>query len=292
MAASYGRFPIKSCATFCAGWPVGYGHHLKGPEKGVVVKESKNTRQIVRGDIRKAGRRMLMAALVAGMLLGGSPALSLAAELDASDPAKEVQQVAVDKAADGRAEAPTGDQGEVAPVPEAAPVASQQDAGSSPIDNKAAPAFEAAAAPEAAPVTNQQDAGALSAENESAPEAQDAAAPDAAVPAEAQPAEEKQENPMTLSKETMDVRTNDLAKKAVTVASVDAEGAEGVVSFEKVSGDGALTIDEATGDVTIKKGAEGGFYTMKVKAVASGNEDFEAAAETITIKVEVGLSQC
>lgn len=98
----------------------------------------------------------------------------------------------------------------------------------------------------------------------------------------------KAANPITVKTVTRTANATTLAKKAVTVARpLSVTNAQGKVTYSKVSGSSALTINKKTGQVTVKKGAKKGTYTIKVKATAAGNANYKARSRYVTCKVVV-----
>ena len=59
------------------------------------------------------------------------------------------------------------------------------------------------------------------------------------------------------------------------------------VTYEKVSGNKKIKINNKTGKVTVKKGIKKGTYKVKVKVTVAGNDNFEATEETVTFKVKI-----
>ena len=65
------------------------------------------------------------------------------------------------------------------------------------------------------------------------------------------------------------------------------KNAKGTVTFQKVSGSGALSIHKTTGKVTVARKTKKGSYSMKVKVTASGGKNYKQASKTVTVKVKV-----
>ena len=64
--------------------------------------------------------------------------------------------------------------------------------------------------------------------------------------------------------------------------------AKGALTFTKLSGDRRISVDEQTGAVTIQKGLKWGVYPVKVKVLATGDDNYEpSAAKTVTFTVVV-----
>ena len=62
---------------------------------------------------------------------------------------------------------------------------------------------------------------------------------------------------------------------------------KGKVTYAKVSGNSKISINSATGRVTAKKGLRKGTYSVKVKATAAGDNNYNMIAKTVTFKVKV-----
>ncbi len=76
------------------------------------------------------------------------------------------------------------------------------------------------------------------------------------------------------------------AKAQVFSIGAKASG-RGKLTYAKVSGSSALTINKTTGKITVKKGTRKGTYTIRVKVTAAANANYNAANVTKIIKVIV-----
>lgn len=86
---------------------------------------------------------------------------------------------------------------------------------------------------------------------------------------------------------TKQILTKYVKAAAQTMSLITVKGAQGEVSYHKMSGSDKLTIDEKTGKVTLAKGASAGTYTMVVHAFAEGNEAYESGPSQVTVTVKV-----
>ncbi|MDO4807877.1 MAG: hypothetical protein Q4A07_11600, partial [Coriobacteriales bacterium] len=80
-----------------------------------------------------------------------------------------------------------------------------------------------------------------------------------------------------------------VSKKKQVVQPIKATGANGTVSYKKVSKGSSkyLSVNKKTGKVTVSKGTKKGTYTIKVQVSAAGNKNFKKATKTVTCKVVV-----
>ena len=82
------------------------------------------------------------------------------------------------------------------------------------------------------------------------------------------------------------VQASTLKNKAVTVAfPAKVKAARGRLTFAKVSGSSALSINKKTGNVTVKKGTKRGTYVITIKLSAAGNKNYKS--KTVTVKCKI-----
>ena len=86
---------------------------------------------------------------------------------------------------------------------------------------------------------------------------------------------------------TKKVSAKKLKKKAQKITAISLKGAEGGVTYKRVKGSGKLKINKKTGKITVKKNTKKGTYSMTVKIIVSGNDQYEPATKTVKIKVRV-----
>ncbi len=97
----------------------------------------------------------------------------------------------------------------------------------------------------------------------------------------------KAKNPVTVKASAKSVKVSKVKKAKQTVAPLTVKKAQGKVTYKKVSGAKALTINAKTGKVTVKKGTAKGTYKIKVKVTAAGNANYKKLTKTVTVKVTV-----
>lgn len=101
---------------------------------------------------------------------------------------------------------------------------------------------------------------------------------------------DKGSNPITAFGKTVKLNYSDLRKGNITVdrkKAISLKGAKGTVKYQRKSGNSKIKIDKATGKVTVKKKLKKGTYTLKVKVIASGNNNYNKGAQTVYIKIKV-----
>ena len=76
------------------------------------------------------------------------------------------------------------------------------------------------------------------------------------------------------------------AKKSVK-GTIRVKNAVGKVTYAKTGGSARLKVNKKTGKITVRKGTKKGTYKIKVKVKAAGNEDYEVAVKTVTVKIVV-----
>ena len=84
--------------------------------------------------------------------------------------------------------------------------------------------------------------------------------------------------------------TYNAAKATGLPANIEVDGADGEVTYVNVSsqvGAKKLTVDEATGAVTVPKGTPAGTYTVEVKVIAAGDGNHVAGSVTKSFTVTV-----
>lgn len=87
----------------------------------------------------------------------------------------------------------------------------------------------------------------------------------------------KAAQPMKLSAATRTQEYYPLVSSALTVASpFTVAGAQGTVTYGKVSGDSALSVNASSGKVTVAKGTAVGTYKINVRVSNAGNDNYES----------------
>ena len=100
----------------------------------------------------------------------------------------------------------------------------------------------------------------------------------------------KASNPLTVKGKTATLKYKNIKKKTQYLAVsqvLTVTKNKGKVTYAKVSGNSKISINSATGRVTAKKGLRKGTYSVKVKATAAGDNNYNMIAKTVTFKVKV-----
>ena len=98
------------------------------------------------------------------------------------------------------------------------------------------------------------------------------------------------DNPMIVRTTDQTVKASRLAKKAKTIKkAIVVKKAKGEVRFVKVkkASSSELTLDKATGAITVAKGTMPGDYTLKVRVKAAGTSKYNPATKAVVVKVRV-----
>ena len=78
-----------------------------------------------------------------------------------------------------------------------------------------------------------------------------------------------------------------LKKKAQVFTLGATVNSKGTLSYKKLSGNSAITVNSKTGKVTVKKGVKKGTYTAKIKVSAAAKGNYKAESKTVTVTVKV-----
>ena len=98
----------------------------------------------------------------------------------------------------------------------------------------------------------------------------------------------KAKQKMTVKAQAKRVRAKKLKKKNQTVKkAIAVKGAQGKVTYKKLSGSSRLKINQKNGKITVKKGKKKGTLRMKVRVSASGNGNYLPFTKTVTVKIQV-----
>ena len=76
-------------------------------------------------------------------------------------------------------------------------------------------------------------------------------------------------------------------KKAQKIALGASVNSKGKMSFKKVSGNKAITVNTKTGTLTVKKGLKKGTYKVKVQITSKATGSYNAGKKTVTVTVRV-----
>ena len=99
----------------------------------------------------------------------------------------------------------------------------------------------------------------------------------------------KLENPMTAEAKTVSVKASKLKKGSVKVERekyLTVENAQGDLTYKKGRGNKKITVSK-TGKLTIKKGLKNGNYNVTVSVTASGNDEYDSITQAVRFKVRV-----
>ena len=97
-------------------------------------------------------------------------------------------------------------------------------------------------------------------------------------------------NPLKVDGRTVSLKAKKLKSKSQVVKSEKAlrvRNAEGVVRYELAQKYAQFTINQGTGDITVKKGTKKGTYKLKVIVTAAGNAKYLPGSKTVTVKIKV-----
>ncbi|MBR0412221.1 MAG: leucine-rich repeat protein [Eubacterium sp.] len=101
---------------------------------------------------------------------------------------------------------------------------------------------------------------------------------------------DKAPNRLAVKAKTKKLSCSSLKKKSLAVARKDlitVSGAKGKVTYAKVSGNRAFTVNRKTGRVTVKKGTAKGEYTVKIKVTAAGDKNYKKSSKTVAVKIVI-----
>lgn len=78
-----------------------------------------------------------------------------------------------------------------------------------------------------------------------------------------------------------------LKKKAQAFTMGTTVNSKGTLTYKKLSGSSAITVNSKTGKVTVKKGIKKGTYKTKIKVSAAAKGNYKAGSKTVTVTVKV-----
>ncbi|MBQ9000947.1 MAG: hypothetical protein IJ087_03740 [Eggerthellaceae bacterium] len=90
---------------------------------------------------------------------------------------------------------------------------------------------------------------------------------------------------VTAKVKTLKAKT--LKKTKQTFKRIVVKGAKGTLTYKKVGGSKALSVNKATGKVTVKKGTKAGVYKMTVKVTAAATKTYAKATKEVEVTVKV-----
>lgn len=83
------------------------------------------------------------------------------------------------------------------------------------------------------------------------------------------------------------VKYANLKKKAQSIALGASVNSKGTLSYQKVSGSSAVTVDKKSGKLSVRKGTKKGTYKVKVRVRAAVKGKYNAGSKDVTITVRV-----
>ena len=100
--------------------------------------------------------------------------------------------------------------------------------------------------------------------------------------------EKKDAQPLKVTASSASTNYKAMTGAAKTFSLVKASGNKGKITYSLAGGStSGLTIDKTTGRITLKKGANAGAYTAKVRVTAAATADCFGAAKTVAAKITV-----
>ena len=105
------------------------------------------------------------------------------------------------------------------------------------------------------------------------------------------PKRPKVKQPMSVSVDTTNVNAGKLEKKKLKIKPIKVKKAKGKVTYKVVGGNKkskkALSVNEKTGVVTVRKKTAKGKYVIKVKITAAGTSKYKVGSKTVKVKITV-----
>ena len=101
------------------------------------------------------------------------------------------------------------------------------------------------------------------------------------------------ENPIEVTGKSVTINGDKLAAGNVKIArkkAISYKKAKGKVTYKKTSGNSNITVNKKTGDITVKKALAGDTeetYTIKVKVIAAGNNNYKKGSETAVVRIKI-----
>ena len=83
------------------------------------------------------------------------------------------------------------------------------------------------------------------------------------------------------------IKYTTLKKKAQVFTMGATVNSKGKLTYKKLSGSSAITINSTTGKLTVKKGVKKGTYKAKIKISAAAKGNYKAGSKTVTVTVKV-----
>ena len=100
---------------------------------------------------------------------------------------------------------------------------------------------------------------------------------------------EKKENTMTAKGNSLSVKGTAKKHTISRAKAYTIKDPVGTLTFKKTNkkGGSKITVNKTSGKITVKKGIKKGTYKVKVKIKASGNKEYKAGSQTVTVTIKV-----
>ena len=100
---------------------------------------------------------------------------------------------------------------------------------------------------------------------------------------------EKKENTMTAKGKSLSVKGTAMKHTISRAKAYTIKDPVGTLTFKKTNkkGGSKITVNKTSGKITVKKGIKKGTYKVKVKIKASGNKEYKAGSQTVTVTIKV-----
>ena len=108
-------------------------------------------------------------------------------------------------------------------------------------------------------------------------------------PVDVKPVEEKKANTLVVKTKAAAVKASAVKKNSQTIKPAKVftvSKAQGKVTYKKLSGPKGISIS-SKGNITVKKGTKKGTYKLKIAVTATGNENYKAKTQKVTVIVKV-----
>ena len=83
------------------------------------------------------------------------------------------------------------------------------------------------------------------------------------------------------------VKYTNLKKKTQSVALGASVSSKGTLSYQKVSGNKAVTVDKKSGRLSVRKGTKKGTYKVKVRIRSAARGIYNAGSKDVTVTIRV-----
>ncbi len=97
-------------------------------------------------------------------------------------------------------------------------------------------------------------------------------------------------NPISVTTNTVDVAIDEVAEETAVVdvsEALNIKNAKGTVTYVKTIGSEGLSVDPATGNITVAEGLAAGTYKVEIKVTAAGNAQYKSGSRTVVVTIKV-----